>query len=107
MGCKVGLLGLGTVGTGGGQVFQDKLGRHPLLQEVELYRVGVRSLDKPPAVNLPTAQVTTDLQSIVRDPAVDIVVEVMGGLEPARSLMLEAIAHGKHVVTANKAVIAR
>jgi homoserine dehydrogenase len=107
VGFKVGLLGLGTVGTGVAQIFQDKLGRHPLLQEVELYRVGVRSLEKVRAVNLPAEQVTTDLQSIVSDPAVDIVVEVMGGLEPARSLILEAIAHGKHVVTANKAVISR
>lgn len=107
MGFKVGLLGLGTVGTGVGQIFQDKLGRHPLLQEVELYRVGVRSLEKARAVNFPAEQVTTDLQSIVSDPSVDIVVEVMGGLEPARSLILEAIAHGKHVVTANKAVISR
>jgi homoserine dehydrogenase len=107
VGFKVGLLGLGTVGTGVGQIFQDKLGRHPLLQEVELYRVGVRSLEKARTVNLPAEQVTTDLQSIVRDSAVDIVVEVIGGLEPARSLILEAIAHGKHVVTANKAVISR
>lgn len=107
MGFKVGLLGLGTVGTGVAQIFQDKLGRHPLLQEVELYRVGVRSLEKARTVNFPAEQVTTDLQSIVRDSAVDIVVEVMGGLEPARSLILEAIAHGKHVVTANKAVISR
>ncbi|NJM77409.1 MAG: homoserine dehydrogenase [Acaryochloridaceae cyanobacterium RU_4_10] len=107
MGFKVGLLGLGTVGTGVGQIFQDTLGRHPLLQEVELYRVGVRSLDKARAVTLPAERVTTDLQSIVTDPAVDIVVEVMGGLEPAKSLILEAIAHGKHVVTANKAVISR
>jgi homoserine dehydrogenase len=107
VGFKVGLLGLGTVGTGVGQIFQDKLGRHPLLQEVELYRVGIRSLEKARTVNLPAEQVTTDLQSIVRDSAVDIVVEVMGGLEPARSLILEAIAHGKHVVTANKAVISR
>jgi homoserine dehydrogenase len=107
VGFKVGLLGLGTVGTGVGQIFQDKLGRHPLLQEVELYRVGVRSLDKARAVTLPAEQVTTDLQSIASDPAVDIVVEVMGGLEPAKSLILEAIAHGKHVVTANKAVISR
>jgi homoserine dehydrogenase len=107
VGFKVGLLGLGTVGTGVGQIFQDKLGRHPLLQEVELYRVGVRSLEKARTVNFPAEQVTTDLQSIVRDPSVDIVVEVMGGLEPAKSLILEAIAHGKHVVTANKAVISR
>ncbi|BAY10481.1 homoserine dehydrogenase [Calothrix sp. NIES-2098] len=107
MGVKLGILGLGTVGTGTVQLLQDTTGRHPLLQEIEIYRVGVRSLDKPREVKLPHAAITTDLESIVSDPAVDIVVEVMGGLEPARSLILKALQNGKHVVTANKAVIAR
>ncbi|AVH69251.1 homoserine dehydrogenase [Nostoc sp. 'Lobaria pulmonaria (5183) cyanobiont'] len=107
MGVKLGILGLGTVGTGTVQLLQDSAGRHPLLQEIEIYRVGVRSLDKPRAVELSTEVLTTDLESIVNDPAVDIVVEVMGGLEPARSLMLKALSNGKHVVTANKAAIAR
>ncbi|MEH2293884.1 homoserine dehydrogenase [Nostoc sp.] len=107
MGVKLGILGLGTVGTGTVQLLQDITGRHPLLQEIEIYRVGVRSLDKPRAVELSTAVLTTDLESIVNDPAVDIVVEVMGGLEPARSLILKALSNGKHVVTANKAAIAR
>lgn len=107
MGFKIGLLGLGTVGAGVVQIVQDPAQRHPLLQELEIYRVGVRSLDKPRPVNLPVQQLTTDLETIVTDPAVDIVVEVIGGLEPARSLILQAIAHGKHVVTANKAAIAR
>ncbi|MBN3922530.1 homoserine dehydrogenase [Nostoc sp. NMS4] len=107
MGVKVGILGLGTVGTGTVQLLQDSAGRHPLLQEIEIYRVGVRSLDKPRAVELSTEVLTTDLESIVNDPAVDIVVEVMGGLEPARSLILKALSNGKHVVTANKAAIAR
>ncbi len=107
VGVKLGILGLGTVGTGTVQLLQDKTGRHPLLQEIEIYRVGVRSLDKPRAVELSTDVVTTDLEAIVNDPAVDIIVEVMGGLEPARSLILKALSNGKHVVTANKAVIAR
>jgi homoserine dehydrogenase len=107
VGVKLGILGLGTVGTGTVQLLQDKAGRHPLLQEIEIYRVGVRSLDKPRAVKLSTEVLTTDLESIVNDPAVDIVVEVMGGLEPARSLILKALSNGKHVVTANKAAIAR
>ncbi|MEH2196622.1 homoserine dehydrogenase [Nostoc sp.] len=107
MGVKLGILGLGTVGTGTVQLLQDKVGRHPLLQEIEIYRVGVRSLDKPRAVELSTEVLTTDLEAIVNDPAVDIVVEVMGGLEPARSLILKALSNGKHVVTANKAAIAR
>jgi len=104
---KIGLLGLGTVGTGTVQILQDPAQRHPLVQELELYRVGVRSLDKPRSIALAPELLTTDLESIVTNPSVDIVVEVMGGLEPARSLMLTAIEHGKHVVTANKAAIAR
>lgn len=107
VGVKLGILGLGTVGTGTVQLLQDRAGRHPLLQEIEIYRVGVRSLDKPRAVELSTEVLTTDLEAIVNDPAVDIVVEVMGGLEPARSLILKALSNGKHVVTANKAAIAR
>jgi len=104
---KVGLLGLGTVGTGTVQLLLDTAGRHSLLQELEIYAVGVRSLDKSRAITLPDRVLTTDLEAIVTDPAVDIVVEVLGGLEPARSLILKAIDRGKHVVTANKAVIAR
>jgi homoserine dehydrogenase len=67
----------------------------------------VRSLTKPRAVELSPEVITTDLEAIVNDPAVDIVVELMGGLEPARTLILTAINNGKHVVTANKAVISR
>jgi homoserine dehydrogenase len=104
---KLGLLGLGTVGTGTAQIILDSLGRHPLLQELEIHRVGVRNLDKPRQVTFSADQLTTDLESIVTDPDIDIVVELIGGLEPARSLILTAISHGKHIVTANKAVISR
>ncbi|MEM9904242.1 MAG: homoserine dehydrogenase [Cyanobacteria bacterium P01_D01_bin.44] len=104
---KVGLLGLGTVGTGTAKILLDAERRHPLLQSLTIHKVGVRTLDKPRAVDLPKACFTTDLTSIVTDPDIDIVVEVMGGLEPARSLILKALQHGKHVVTANKAVVSR
>ncbi|MEB3311873.1 MAG: homoserine dehydrogenase [Snowella sp.] len=107
MAFKIGLLGLGTVGTGTVAILQDPLGRNPLLKDIEVHRVGVRSLEKNREVNLPLGVLTTDLEAIVTDPDIDIVVELMGGLEPARSLILKAIAHKKHVVTANKAVIAR
>nr|WP_199307115.1 homoserine dehydrogenase [Alkalinema sp. FACHB-956] len=101
------MLGLGTVGTGTVEILSTPSQRHPLLQELEIHKVGVRSLDKPRTVEIPADKLTTDLESIVTDPEVDIVVEVMGGLEPARSLMLKAIEQGKHVVTANKAAISR
>ena len=107
MALKIGLLGLGTVGTGTAEILLDTNGRHPLLQGLNLHRVGVRSLSKSRQVELPSAILTTDLEGIVSDPEVDIVVELIGGLEPARSLILKAISQGKHVVTANKAVISR
>ena len=107
MGFKIGLLGLGTVGTGTAQILLDAAGRHPLLQELAIARVGVRSVDKPRSVELPPEVVGTDLDAIVTDPEIDIIVELIGGLEPARSLILKAIESGKHVVTANKAVISR
>jgi homoserine dehydrogenase len=69
--------------------------------------VGVRDISRTRSLQLPENVLTTDLEAIATDPEIDIVVELIGGLEPARSLILKAIANGKHVVTANKAVIAR
>lgn len=100
------MLGLGTVGTGVAKILLEPEGRHALLNTLELEKVGVRSL-KPRQVDLPSKIYTTDLDSIVTDPSIDIIVEVIGGLEPARSLILTAIKNGKHIVTANKAVISR
>ena len=103
----IGLLGLGTVGAGVAEILQTPDGRHPLVGELALKRVAVRDLNRPRPIDLPSNILCTDPEAVVQDPAVDIVVEVMGGLEPARSLILAAIAAGKPVVTANKAVIAR
>ncbi|MEN9518984.1 MAG: homoserine dehydrogenase [Cyanobacteriota bacterium] len=107
MAFKIGLLGYGTVGTGTAEIILDPQGRNSLLQDIEIAKVGVRSLDRPRSPQLATGVLTTDLETIVNDPKIQIVVELLGGLEPARSLILQAIANGKHIVTANKAVIAR
>nr|WP_115095238.1 homoserine dehydrogenase [Synechococcus sp. UW106] len=103
----VGLLGLGTVGGGVASILQSPGERHPLVNELELIRVAVRDLSRPRPVVLDESLLTTDPSAVIQDPAVDVVVEVIGGLEPARSLILQSIAAGKSVVTANKAVIAR
>ncbi|MGL6343794.1 MAG: homoserine dehydrogenase, partial [Waterburya sp.] len=107
MAFKIGLLGYGTVGTGTAEIILDPIGRNSLLQTIEIAKVGVRSLDKLRSPELPPGVLTTDLEAIVTDPEIVIVVELLGGLEPSRSLILKAIEHGKHIVTANKAVIAR
>lgn len=103
----VGLLGLGTVGGGVASILLSPQERHPLVADLELIRVAVRDRDRPRPVDLSSEQLTTDPQTVVADPRVDVVVEVIGGIEPARTLILAAIQAGKSVVTANKAVIAR
>ncbi|MCX5950110.1 MAG: homoserine dehydrogenase, partial [Cyanobacteria bacterium] len=107
MAIGIGLLGLGTVGAGVAAILSSPEGRHPLVGDLALRRVAVRDPGRARAVSLDPTLLVTDPTLVVDDPAVDIVVEVMGGLEPARNLILRAIAAGKSVVTANKAVIAR
>ncbi len=102
---KVGLLGLGTVGQGVGQVLArnaEEISRRAG-RDIVISHAAVRNLDRP---NPNGIKLTDDPLEVVRNPEVAIVVELIGGYEPARSLVLEAIAHGKHVVTANKALIA-
>lgn len=104
---KIGLLGLGTVGTATAEILQSPERRNPVLNDITIAKVGVSNLEKPRQVQFPEGVLTTDLEGIVNDPNIDVIIELIGGLEPARSLILQAIAKGKHIVTANKAVISR
>jgi homoserine dehydrogenase len=104
----IGLLGLGTVGSGVASVLQSKgdaLERR-IGRPVRICKVLVRDPNKARPVSV-SAPLVTDPQSVIDDPEVDIVVEVIGGEEPARTLILQAIERGKHVVTANKEVMAK
>jgi homoserine dehydrogenase len=106
---KVGLLGLGTVGRGTHDVLrrnQEEITRRAG-RGIEIAAIAVRDVDKARATVGPELPVSASPQDVVRRPDIDIVVELIGGYEPARSLVLEAIARGKHVVTANKAMLAR
>ena len=103
----IGLLGLGTVGAGVASILQTPEGRHPLIADLDLVRVAVRDRNRPRPIALDENILTTSPEAVVDDPAVDVVVEVMGGIEPARTLIMRAISAGKSVVTANKSVIAR
>ncbi|MEO2090040.1 MAG: homoserine dehydrogenase, partial [Gemmataceae bacterium] len=104
----VALLGCGTVGSG---VAKLLLGHGDRLEQrsgrrLELRRVAVRDLAKPRAVAVPLALLTTDPSAAIHDPAVHVVVELIGGTDLARRVVLDALAAGKHVVTANKALLA-
>jgi homoserine dehydrogenase len=105
----VGLLGLGNVGSGVVKLLADNAEaiRHRLGgAAVDVRRIVVREADKPRLVDVSPKLLTTDARSVLEDPAIEIVVELIGGEEPARSFVLEAIARGKHIVTANKALLA-
>ncbi len=103
----IGLLGLGTVGKGVATIINNPNDRHPLVEELELVGIAVKNLQKKREIPLPDSILTTNPLEIVNNPNIQIVVEVMGGIEPAKSLIIQAIRAGKSVVTANKAVIAR
>lgn len=103
---RLAILGLGTVGCGVLQLLQENATeiKRRTGREIQITHVGTR---RPrPDLNLEDIQQSADLFEIVRQPDVDIVVELIGGIQPAHDLILEAIKHGKQVVTANKALLA-
>ncbi|SAL62128.1 homoserine dehydrogenase [Caballeronia peredens] len=105
---KVGLLGFGTVGSGTFTVLrrnQEEIKRRAG-RGIEIARVAVRTPAKAQAAAQEGIAVTDDFGAVVDDPSIDIVCEMIGGTGLARELVLRAIANGKHVVTANKALLA-
>jgi len=105
---KVGLLGVGTVGAGTFNVLQRNQEeiRRRAGRGIEITMVAARNLEKARAVVGAAVEVVGDPFAVVNNPDIDIVVELIGGYELPRSLVLQAIANGKHVVTANKALLA-
>jgi homoserine dehydrogenase len=106
---RIGLLGFGTVGRGTYEVLQrnqQEIARRAG-RGIEVAAIAVRDVDKARAIVGSTIPLSSDVNDVIRNPDIDIVVELMGGYEPAYSLALDAIRHGKHVVTANKALLAR
>ncbi|MGG7605817.1 homoserine dehydrogenase [Massilia sp. BKSP1R2A-1] len=105
---KVGLLGVGTVGAGTFNVLQRNQEeiRRRAGRGIEITMVAARNLDKARAVVGAGVEVVGDPFAVVNNPDIDIVVELIGGYDLPRELVLKAIANGKHVVTANKALLA-
>ncbi|HEY0552228.1 MAG TPA: homoserine dehydrogenase, partial [Verrucomicrobiae bacterium] len=104
---RLGIIGGGTVGGGvvqalrrNGALMASRLG-----VELKVSRVAVRNPAKARAVKIPGSLITTDWQSVVADPQIDLVAELVGGTSVARSVVLGALKHGKPVVTANKALL--
>ncbi len=105
---RIGLLGLGTVGGGtlavlrrNATLIAARAGRR-----IEVVCASARDLGRARALDLTGIELHADPRAVVDDPRIDILVELIGGIVPARELVLRALANGKHVVTANKALIA-
>lgn len=106
---KAGLLGFGTIGGGVVKVFQEN---GALLQErlgipLELVKIADLDITTDRGVTVDAALLTTDANAVLDDPEIQVVIELIGGYEPARTFVLKAIDQGKHVVTANKALLAK
>ncbi|ADL59199.1 homoserine dehydrogenase [Methanothermobacter marburgensis] len=106
---NVGLIGFGTIGAGVVEIFNTN---HDLIREktgkdLKLKRVVDLDIETDRGVDIDPEILSTDADDILNDPEIDIVIELIGGYEPARSFILRALENGKHVVTANKALLAR
>jgi homoserine dehydrogenase len=104
----VGLLGLGTVGSGVVQIIknhQDQL-IHQVGCPVTVKKVLVRDLYKERGVTIDPSLLTTNADDVIDDPDIDVIIEVMGGVEETKRYLLRALQQGKHVVTANKDLMA-
>lgn len=105
---KIGLFGLGTVGSGVWRILTEN---QKLLEErsnlsIKIKKVVVKNPGKKRKVSVPKELLSVDPDDILKDPDIDVVVELIGGIEPACGILLKAIQEGKQVVTANKALLA-
>jgi len=105
---SVGIIGFGTIGTGVVRVLQEsgELIAGRLGAELQLKRIADIDITRSRGIKIESGLLTADAADILNDPGIDIVVELMGGYEPARTFILEALGRKKHVVTANKALLA-
>ena len=105
---RVGMVGLGTVGAGVARLLTqhaDRIARRAG-RRVELKWAVVRDLKKRRDADFEGVRVIDDVRRVIDDPEVQVVVELIGGVDAARRIVLDALAAGKHVVTANKALLA-
>ncbi|MBI5049614.1 MAG: homoserine dehydrogenase [Nitrospirae bacterium] len=105
---SIGIIGFGTVGTGVARILLEKQGelRRRLGFPLILAKIADIDVKRKRAIKLPGGILINDAKSLLNNPDIDIVVELIGGIHPAKELVLEAIEKGKHIITANKALLA-
>ncbi len=106
---NVGIIGFGTVGSGTARILlqQGELIKKRTGIDIKLKKIADIDIKRDRGINIPPGVLTTDAYEIINDPEIDVVVELVGGFKPAKTFILDAIKQGKHVVTANKALLAQ
>lgn len=104
----IGLLGLGTVGTGVYKLLQENATQisQRIGKKLEIIKVLERDPEKVISLGIPPDAMAKNIEEIIDDPQIQVIIELLGGIEPARTYILDALRRGKHVVTANKDVVA-
>jgi len=105
--CKIGIVGFGTVGTGIYKILRSEFDLHPILKEIEIVKIAVKDLNKKREIAIDNNLLVDNPIELIDDPSIDVIVEVMGGIDIAKDIIMKSLRAGKSVVTANKAVIAR
>ena len=105
--CKIGIVGFGTVGTGIYKILRSEFDSHPILKEIEIVKIAVKDLNKKREIAIDNNLLVDNPIELIDDPSIDVIVEVMGGIDIAKDIIMKSLGAGKSVVTANKAVIAR
>lgn len=105
---RIGLLGLGQIGSGFYALCQAKKDffRRGVGVDLQIHKVAVRNRHKKRSLRIPSRLITTNTQAILQDSSIDVIVELIGGTRDAYQYVIEALKQGKHVVTANKALLA-
>jgi len=104
---RIGIIGFGTVGRGVYTILTSKKDTHPILRGIDIAKIAVKNLSKQRDFEHDQNLLTDDIKDLLEDNSIDVIVEVMGGIEETKEIILKAINSKKSVVTANKAVMAR
>lgn len=97
---RIGIIGLGTVGSGVYKTLQE-------MDDIEIVKIAVKNINKPRSVEVPNSIMTDNPYDLVNDSSIDVIVELIGGVNPAWDYISTAIKNGKHIVTANKELLAK
>ena len=104
---KIGIIGFGTVGKGVFEILNSKKDIHPILKEIDIVKIAVKDLHKKRDIDFNKELLIDNPDLLINDPSIDVIVEVMGGIDIAKDIIIKSLNAGKSVVTANKAVMAR